>query len=71
MTPRGMRADDAASYLGMSVTKFRELVDSKRMPKSFKVDGIVLWDRLDLDAAFDDLKRGGRPNTINERLGMA
>ena len=53
---RGMRADYAAAYLGMGKTKFLELVDKGTMPKAVVIDGIKVWDRLDLDAAFDAAK---------------
>ncbi len=55
--PRAMRAERAAAYLGMSRSKFLELVDDGRMPKSIHLDGIALWDRLALDVAFDELGR--------------
>ena len=31
--PRGLRADDAAAYLGMGKTKFLELVDKGMIPR--------------------------------------
>jgi hypothetical protein len=51
-----MRADAAATYLGMGKTKFLELVDRGRLPRAIAVDGIRIWDRLDLDEAFEELK---------------
>jgi predicted DNA-binding transcriptional regulator AlpA len=54
--PRGMRAERAAAYLGIGLTKFLGLVDSGRMPQPLRIDGIVVWDRVELDAAFDELK---------------
>lgn len=53
--PRGLRALDAAAYLGVSTTKFGEWVADGRMPRPFRVDNCVLWDRHQLDAAFDSL----------------
>lgn len=53
--PRGLRRADAAQYVGVGTTKFDEMVESGRMPKPFKIDGCVLWDREALDAAFDRL----------------
>jgi predicted DNA-binding transcriptional regulator AlpA len=53
---RGMRADYAAAYLGMGKTKFLELVDKGAMPRPVVIDGIRVWDRLDIDAAFDAAK---------------
>lgn len=48
--PRLMQAVAAASYLGVSPTKFRTLnITSRRM------GGNVLWDRIDLDQYADNL----------------
>jgi hypothetical protein len=40
----------------MGKTKFLELVDNGRMPKPVAIDGIRVWDRLELDAAFEAAK---------------
>jgi predicted DNA-binding transcriptional regulator AlpA len=34
------------------VTKFDELVGDGRMPKPKRIDGRVVWDRIELDEAF-------------------
>jgi predicted DNA-binding transcriptional regulator AlpA len=54
--PRGLRVEGAAAYIGMGKTKFLELVQDGRMPKPIKMDTVVVWDRFELDAAFDDLR---------------
>ena len=56
LMPRNLRADRAAEYAGISPSKFRQLVKDGRMPRSFQIDGCVMWDRFDLDAAIDRLK---------------
>lgn len=56
--PRAMRADRAAAYLDMSLSKFLKLVEDGRMPQPTRIDGMVSWDRLDLDVAYDKLKGG-------------
>lgn len=53
--PRGMSRDDAARYVGVSTTKFDEMVADGRMPRPKRVDGRVIWDRLRIEAAFTDL----------------
>jgi predicted DNA-binding transcriptional regulator AlpA len=53
--PRAMRADRAAAYLSMSRSSFLELVEEGRMPKPARIGGMVLWDRLALDIAFEEL----------------
>ncbi len=52
---RGLRRHEAALYIGVGATKFDEMVADGRMPKPKRVDGRVIWDRLALDLAFDDL----------------
>ena len=51
-----MSIERAASYVGLGPTKFRELVEERKMPQAIDVDGSPRWDRCDLDAAVDDLK---------------
>ena len=55
ISPRGLRADDAAAYLGMGKTKL-ELVDRGTIPRAVTIDSIKIWDRLDLDAVIDAAK---------------
>ena len=66
--PRAMRAERAAAYLDMSRTKFLELVEAKRLPESKIIDGIRVWDRLELDSAFEDFpKRADGDNVAGRR----
>lgn len=51
--PRGLRAPDAAYYIGVSETKFLELVEEGKMPVGKRDIGVVVWDREALDLAFD------------------
>jgi predicted DNA-binding transcriptional regulator AlpA len=69
--PRGMDAERAAAYVGLGKTKFLEMVEDGRMPKPIRIeDELPRWDRLDLDAAFEDLKakRKSRLERDKERL---
>jgi predicted DNA-binding transcriptional regulator AlpA len=69
--PRAMRVDQAAAYLGMSRSMFLKLVEEGVMPPVVKIRSMATWDRLDLDAAYDELKQGdGTPteNTVHRRL---
>jgi predicted DNA-binding transcriptional regulator AlpA len=71
--PRAFRADRAAAYLGISTSKFHVLVEEGRLPKPVRLDGMTLWDRLDLDAAFERLKAeetSHRRNTVDMVLGI-
>jgi hypothetical protein len=69
-----MKAERAAAYLDMSRTKFLELVDQGRLPQPKIIDGVRVWDRLALEAAFNefpDRSDGdsvGRRNTFDEIL---
>lgn len=56
--PRGMRLPDAVFYTGFGQTKFLEMVADGRMPPGKMVDGCRVWDRLQLDDAWDLLVDG-------------
>lgn len=53
--PRGMRRDDASAYLGISPSKFDDWVFRGIMPGPKRQDGVRVWDRLQLDLAFESL----------------
>jgi predicted DNA-binding transcriptional regulator AlpA len=69
--PRAMRAQRAAAYLDLSPSTFLRLVDEGLLPPPTKVRGVVSWDRLDLDAAYEDWKAasGDGENTMHRLLG--
>ena len=52
---RGLSREEAAMYLGISASKFDELVRDGRMPGPKRIDGRKIWDVRQLDLAFDDL----------------
>ena len=52
---RGLSRPEAAEYIGVSSTKYDQMVADGRMPKPKRIDGRVVWDRLQLDIAFDAL----------------
>jgi predicted DNA-binding transcriptional regulator AlpA len=73
--PRAMKAERAAAYLDMSRSKLLELVEQGRLPQPKVIDGIRVWDRLAVDAAFNDFPDrndsdsvGGRRNTFDDVL---
>jgi predicted DNA-binding transcriptional regulator AlpA len=71
--PRAMRADRAAAYLSMSQSTFLRLVEEKLLPEPVKIKGMVSWDRLELDAAYEDFKKRGDDdgeNTMHKILGI-
>ncbi|CCE11776.1 hypothetical protein BRAS3843_820008 [Bradyrhizobium sp. STM 3843] len=62
-----MCTDQAAAYLSMSASTLVRLVDENEVPRSVRTG--MATDRLELDAAFGDLKEEGG-NTIHKLLGM-
>lgn len=63
--PRGLGREDAARYIGVSASKFDELVKDRRMPRPKRIDGRVVWDRLALDSAFTDLPSADAVNPLD------
>jgi len=53
--PRGLRRAAAADWVGMSPSKFDELVREGLMPRGKLVRGCRVWDRYLLDTAFENL----------------
>ena len=51
-SPRGFNREQSAEYVGVSATKFDQMVADGRMPRPKRIDGRVVWDRLQLDSAF-------------------
>jgi hypothetical protein len=52
---RGYSRVEAAAYVGISSTKFDQLVAEGRMPKAKQIDGRKVWDIRELDPAFEEL----------------
>jgi hypothetical protein len=59
-TIRGLNEAQAAAYMGLGVTLFRDIG-----PAPIRVRHRNIWDRLDLDAWLDDYKRRGRAKEEN------
>ena len=58
LCPRGLSRTQSAAYVGVGPTKFDEMVADGRMPKPKEVDARRIWDRHELDQAFDELSDG-------------
>jgi excisionase family DNA binding protein len=56
---RGLSEIEAATYISVSPTFFRQLVRDGRMPRPRLAGRRRLWDIDELDAAFRDLPREG------------
>jgi hypothetical protein len=52
-------------YLGISPSKFDELVGDSRMPRPRVIDSRKLWDIYELDIAFDYLPHADAPSMVS------
>ena len=65
--PRGLSRIQAASYLGISASLFDDMVRDRRMPGPKRLGGRTVWDRRQLDAAFDALPNDrARHDDVND-----
>jgi len=55
---RGLSRTEAAIYVGVSTTKFDQMIGDGRMPKPRRIDARRVWDIRALDQAFDSLPGG-------------
>jgi len=62
---RGLSRIEAAVYLGISPSKFDEMVKDGRVPGPRLIDGRKVWDVHELDVAFDDLPREDSRSIVN------
>ncbi|MCJ2012660.1 helix-turn-helix transcriptional regulator [Methylobacterium sp. J-076] len=61
---RGLSRQEAARYVGISTTKFDDLVREGEMPQPFRIGSRTIWDLRKLDAAFDLLSGPEEPNSF-------
>lgn len=62
---RGLGEAEAALYVGIGATKFRELVADGRMPKPRIIDTARIWDIDALDAAFRAFPSDDEPAKVS------
>jgi predicted DNA-binding transcriptional regulator AlpA len=55
IAPRGLSRGEAATYIGVSQTFFDKLVREGLMPTAKRIGARRVWDRFELDDAFDAL----------------
>jgi predicted DNA-binding transcriptional regulator AlpA len=71
--PRGMDAERAAAYVGLSRSKFLELVDAGDAPQPLDLGQCPRWDRRKLDDWLDTkseyTKKPSRRKTLADCLG--
>jgi excisionase family DNA binding protein len=54
---RGLSREEAAMYVGVSGSKFDQMIVDGRMPRAVRIDGRKIWDVRALDLTFDELPR--------------
>jgi hypothetical protein len=60
-----MNRTEAAAYIGVSPSKFDELVKAGRLSPPKRIDGRCVWDIRQLTLAFEKLP-GGTDDDLNE-----
>lgn len=68
LPPRGLSRVYAASYIGVSPSKFDEMVADKRMPRAIRIDGRRVWDRHKIDEAFSALGEDGERRSLADEI---
>lgn len=66
LPPRGLSRVQCVAYIAVGPTKFDEMVADRRMPKPKRIDGRVVWDRLEIDEAFAALPSEADSNPWDE-----
>lgn len=59
------RRDEAASVLGVSVTKFSDWEHRGLVPKPIKVDGVTLYDAEEISEAWSAMRDSRKPEFDN------
>ena len=68
--PRGLSRRQAAAYVGVSPTTFNAMVADGRMPKPKQIGKRRVWDRHQLDAAFDALPDDNEQDDVWARAAV-
>lgn len=59
IVPRGLSRSQAAAYMGIGVTLFDRLVVAGTMPQPQEIGSRRVWDRQEVDRAFEELLHVG------------
>jgi hypothetical protein len=71
LPPLGVNRAEAAALIGVSATKFDEMVKDGRMPGAKKIDGRLVWSVRALTQAFDALPDGSQGNPWDKLCGLS
>jgi hypothetical protein len=66
---RGLSRERAAHYLGISPSKFDQLVQDGRVPTARLIDARKVWDIRELDLAFEELPREDASPSVGNSWG--
>jgi predicted DNA-binding transcriptional regulator AlpA len=71
LAPRGLSRAEGAAYVGVSATLFDKMVGDGRMPKPKRINARTVWDRHQLDRAFDELPDAdGRTDDVWDKCAV-
>ena len=65
MNARGLSRSCAAEYVGCSPRKFDQMIREGIMPAPRLIGTKKIWDRVELDEAFEELPREFEGNTVD------
>lgn len=71
LPPAGISRTEAAAFIGVSPTKFDDLVSRKIMPGPKKIDGRTVWSVRKLTLAFEALPDDAERNGWDETCGLS
>lgn len=71
LSPIGIGRAEAAAFIGVSATKFDQMVKDGRMPSAKKIDGRLVWSVRALTLAFDALPDGSQGNAWDKLCGLS
>lgn len=63
---RGLSRTEAASYIGIGTTLFDKMVEAGHMPRPKRIGVRNVWDRFEVDLAFDRLSTDGVDTDSND-----
>ncbi len=65
LEPRGLSREEAADYCGISPSHFDNMRKAGTVPEPRELGGRLVYDRLELDSAFDRIPHKGQPGDTN------
>lgn len=66
--PHAIREQDAAKYLGLGRTKFRELVKEGHLPPAYWIGGVKVWITTELEQTFNQMIGAANDNFPEGRV---